>query len=324
MADGAVVEESAMLRSASTGAFREVDVTLSQDVGPYPLVIAIEAVARSRKADLGWVDQMVGKHADLPTDKLVLVAEAGFTRDARSAAVAAGAVPIAPEDLDVDDPVRVIVNALPSLWPKWTRFTMTSVTATVTEPVPPDSWQGDLRSQLVVLDDGREVAALGDFVGYAFRDNWIELMRQIGLRDIKEDEERQRTFTITGPVEATGPDGDKHVLCLKTRDGTAVPIAEIVVVGDLQIRVSEISLKHDKLGDAGVMYSFGEGLVGPDKALLVITEDDGGGQITTRFPDGREFTHEIVDLDMTPRSNDARSHDTGYQWGTNFDATQGN
>lgn len=40
---------------------------------------------------------MVAKHANLATDKLILVAEAGFTAQARSAADAAGAVAISPE-----------------------------------------------------------------------------------------------------------------------------------------------------------------------------------------------------------------------------------
>ena len=69
---------------------------------------------------------MVGKHSDLPTSKLVLVSQRGFTKDAREAALASNAVPFAPEDLSGDDPERDVVEAVPALWPKVVTFSAES------------------------------------------------------------------------------------------------------------------------------------------------------------------------------------------------------
>jgi hypothetical protein len=99
MAGDATVEASAMLPSQSTGAPGEVDVVIRAKQAGHDVIVSVEAMARSRKADRTWVDSMVGKHADLPTSKLVLVSQRGFTEDARAAALARNAVPLAPEDL---------------------------------------------------------------------------------------------------------------------------------------------------------------------------------------------------------------------------------
>jgi hypothetical protein len=67
---------------------------------------------------------MIGKHQNLPTDKLVLIAESGFRRQARDAAEAAGVATFAPDDLDADDPSLQVVNQLRSLWPKLFRSSL--------------------------------------------------------------------------------------------------------------------------------------------------------------------------------------------------------
>jgi hypothetical protein len=42
---------------------------------------------------------MLGKHENLPTDKLVLVAQGGFSKRARHKAESGGAVPVSPDDV---------------------------------------------------------------------------------------------------------------------------------------------------------------------------------------------------------------------------------
>ena len=78
LAGNAQVIESAMLKDKITGESREVDVLISTDVSGYKVDIAVEVVARGRKADATWVESMYAKHSDLPTDKLILVSEKGF------------------------------------------------------------------------------------------------------------------------------------------------------------------------------------------------------------------------------------------------------
>lgn len=84
----ATVTESAMLKDAITDESREVDVLISGTAGSYPICIGIEVSAVSRPADVGWVEKMSGKHANLPTDKLILVSESGFTKAAHAKASA--------------------------------------------------------------------------------------------------------------------------------------------------------------------------------------------------------------------------------------------
>ncbi|WP_162264468.1 hypothetical protein [Thiobacillus denitrificans] len=67
-----------MVRDKITGEQREVDVLIATNASGYEVNIAIEVVARGRKADTPWVESMRSKHSSLPTDKLILVAEAGF------------------------------------------------------------------------------------------------------------------------------------------------------------------------------------------------------------------------------------------------------
>lgn len=52
--------------------------------------IGVEVTARKRPADLPWVTEQWAKHQTLPTDKLVLVAQSGFTKDAERFAGAHG------------------------------------------------------------------------------------------------------------------------------------------------------------------------------------------------------------------------------------------
>jgi hypothetical protein len=62
---------------------REIDVLISTNASGYEVNIAIEVYAHKRKADTPWVESMHSKHSSLPTDKLILVSESGFTSPAQ-------------------------------------------------------------------------------------------------------------------------------------------------------------------------------------------------------------------------------------------------
>jgi hypothetical protein len=78
----AVVEESRELRDRVTGTLREVDIVIESAVGDYPVFVCVECCDRSRPATVEWVEQQHGKHATLPTNKLILVSRSGFTQSA--------------------------------------------------------------------------------------------------------------------------------------------------------------------------------------------------------------------------------------------------
>ena len=79
-----------MMRDRITGEPREVDVVVRTKVGEHEVVVSIECVEHSRKADVSWIEQMITKHQALPTHKLVLVSSSGFTASALAKATALG------------------------------------------------------------------------------------------------------------------------------------------------------------------------------------------------------------------------------------------
>lgn len=86
----AIVTESKMLRDRRTQREVEVDIVIETSISGYPISVGIECVSGSRPATVEWVNEMKGKHEDLPLDKLVLVSKSGFTTNAREKALAHG------------------------------------------------------------------------------------------------------------------------------------------------------------------------------------------------------------------------------------------
>lgn len=285
MAEGATVEASAMLTSRSTGKPREVDVVIRGNQAGYEVVVSVEAIGRSRKADRQWVDEMVGKHADLATSKLILVSEKGFTKDARAAALANEAVPLAPEDLSSDDPARDVVDAVPSLWPKLVTFTPEALSVKFAEPAPDDGWDED--PPIIGIDDGRIVGDLMELAKRIYREKLPELMEQIGLSKLEQDAVRRFTLRVEpqeGEELQIRVDGERKTIYLVNANGKGYALRWLTATGKGEIKVSKVPLKQGRLGEVNVSFGYGEGKVGDRDALLVLTEkDDGGGQLTIRI-----------------------------------------
>jgi hypothetical protein len=285
MAGDATVEASAMLPSQRTGALREVDVVIRAKQAGHDVIVSVEAMARSRKADLTWVDQMVGKHADLPTSKLVLVAQKGFTKDARAAALASNAIPLAPEDLPSSDRDRDVLKPVPALWPKVVSFTVEELTVKFTDDdVPTVGWGGT--APTVFVDEG----VLGDLIELTqrlYNANFTKLIDQLDLANRTDDSVERFTFVLepTEGDEIQLPvDGVPKTLFLLNENGVGYSLRRITAVGRGEINVSEIPLTHGRLADWNVNFGYGEGKLGGRGALIVVSErDDGGGLLTMRI-----------------------------------------
>jgi hypothetical protein len=83
------VQESRFLKDGVTGTEREVDVVI-QTKPPTEMLIGVECNRKGRRATVEWVEQMMGKHLTLPTNRLILVTKAGFTVEAKRKAQACG------------------------------------------------------------------------------------------------------------------------------------------------------------------------------------------------------------------------------------------
>lgn len=79
---GETVTESAMLVEASTGQEREVDVLLEGKIFDRMMRIAIECRDYSRKQNVTWIDELIGKYKDLAVDTVYAVSSSGFTNSA--------------------------------------------------------------------------------------------------------------------------------------------------------------------------------------------------------------------------------------------------
>jgi hypothetical protein len=73
LAGRAKAVESAMVQDKVTQELREVDVLITTQAANYTVNIALEVVARSRPSGTPWIESMRAKHANLATDKLILV-----------------------------------------------------------------------------------------------------------------------------------------------------------------------------------------------------------------------------------------------------------
>jgi hypothetical protein len=105
-----MVEESAELVDRDTGRPREVDVVVTFSDGDKTVIVSIEAADYRRPATVQWVEQLISKHDALDTDRLVLVAGAGFSGPALLKAAARGVTTITPEDLDNDHEFAVLAK----------------------------------------------------------------------------------------------------------------------------------------------------------------------------------------------------------------------
>ncbi len=77
------VTASKLLRDVRSGLDREVDVVVEHLVDRETITWSFEVVAPSRRADVEWVEAMIGKHRTMPTDRRFLVSWSGFTGGAR-------------------------------------------------------------------------------------------------------------------------------------------------------------------------------------------------------------------------------------------------
>ena len=289
MAGDAVVQESAELPHRVTGKLREVDVVIRSTVAGHDVIVSVEATAGGRKADTEWVERMIQKHRNLPTSKLVLVSQAGFTEAARKEAEAEHAVPLSPEDLGEGDPAFVVVNALPSLWPKQLTLTPES-TSLITRR--PDGTRVGVKDLAVThglfLANGEAVGVLGDvFQGFC-EDNMEAILKHPGLVAIAEDDDQ--SFVVGGrPLYMVQVDEPEVPLYLWWEESDPPELHEIQAIefiGKAHVHVTEMPLHHKRLGE--VTYAYGEARLGGQPVLVVVSESGGGGKATIRFrPEGR-------------------------------------
>jgi hypothetical protein len=282
MAGDAVVEESGMLKHRVTGEDREVDVVIRASVAGHDVVVSVEATAAGRKADVKWVEQLVKKHEGLPTSKLVLVSQAGFTDAARRQAEAEDAVPLSAEDLSEGDPAFVVVNALPSLWPKQVTLKADKAMLLVRRPDGTLVRVKDVENDLeLFLADGRPIGSMVDVFRALSEQNMPTVIE--GIAGISENTDTSFTLGSGSPwlVEVDGDEVNVYVSWEGTDPRELHQIERGEFTGKATIRISEMPLHHKRLGE--VTYAYGEAALGEQRVLFVVSESEAGGKATFRL-----------------------------------------
>jgi hypothetical protein len=285
LAGDAVKEESAMLVNSRTGAEREVDVVLRSTIAGHETVIAIEAAGRTRKAAVDWVEQMIGKHKNLPTDKVVLVADAGFTEQARTLAEAENMVALTPEDITGDDPAAGIVRAIPALWPKMVELQFEPAMVYVTRPDDERARFTAPQNMDLVLDDGETVWGLERYVLSEVAGSFNQLVEDLDLANIAEDTERYLDIAIEPPFTVDGTETGLSARYIEDGKTELHRIDALDLRAKVVIRVSEIKLTHKRLAALDVAYGYGEGTVAGVPALAVVSQGPHGQMVTIRVKD---------------------------------------
>ena len=249
LADAATVSESKFLVDKRTGEAHEVDIVIDTTVASYSIAICVECVDRTRKANVEWVDQMRGKHEDLPSDRLILVSSSGFTPRALAKADALGFVALSLEEAKAGD-WTLIVGKLATVYVDVVESQLQVSVVT----------RGDDGSeQLVSVDrdlklrgvSGGESASVGAVV------DTIVAMPEVGrvLMDYMHQKDlAHKVFTAdySFPELVTATDSA----------GAPRELKALRIVLDSKRAQTPIDLKHGALQGAGFAFGEGEGEAG--------------------------------------------------------------
>jgi hypothetical protein len=82
----ATVRSCVELPERESGTLREVDTVIEIGAGLSMVRIAVECRERGRRADVQWIDELIGKYSRLPIHRIVAVSSSGFSRAAHAKA----------------------------------------------------------------------------------------------------------------------------------------------------------------------------------------------------------------------------------------------
>ena len=243
---GAAVTESKMLPDRRSGAPVEVDVVVEGQIGGVALVIGIEVTAGGRRATVEWVNEMLGKHQDLPIDKTVLVSRAGFTPRALAKSTAHGAEALSLTDATARD------------WATWLtdlaalrvgEFTLQPAQPTVTFAAPIDPSLGaQLTIDARIQKPGSSTTnSLREYVESMMHDSQCrEKVAEKWLQRDKELRSEPLRFTLGWPC----PEGTT----IQIGEHAPVPIRHVSVQISTQVRDAPFKASASRFRDRTVVH----------------------------------------------------------------------
>ncbi len=259
-----------MLADKRSGAPVEVDVVVEGQVGNVPLIVGIEVTSGGRRATVEWVNEMLGKHQDLPIDKTVLVSRAGFTARALTKATAHGAEALSLTDASARDWASWLTDVSTL---RFAEFSLKPEQPTVTFAAPVDPQIGAQLTHAARIQKPAATVShsLREYVESMLHDSCSrEKVAQKWLERSKEARAEPLTFTIgwACPPGTTIAIGDHEPM----------PIKHVAVRVSAHVRDTPFAASVSQFRDRTVVHgetSLDLGQGAPSTALISLVSKDG-------------------------------------------------
>jgi hypothetical protein len=284
LASDATVTESALLIDRATGEEREVDVVIESLLAGHPHTIKIECRDHKRPQSVCWIDEMWGKHRDLPSGVLVLASSSGFTPNARGLAAKRG-IELVEVDTSSETAQRIADRAhklavrLTSADPQSVVARIESVESGVSEEVNIES------SDRLFLEDGRLASTGGGLVQMLVQ----ELLDSNPAGDqpgVAGGGKQTFAIDLDPALFSYGAGEDPVYLYAKKNEDDAEvwKLTAIKITGPLIVEYQEVALSHSRVDKTDVSY--GEVQVLNDNLLFVASTDGGVEHLSLRTSAG--------------------------------------
>ncbi|WP_431240424.1 hypothetical protein ACQ86B_13625 [Mycolicibacterium aichiense] len=262
------VTPSKMLPDVITGKLREVDVAVETTVAGRKVTVGIECRDWKDPQSIGWVEEMHGKHLDLPIQLTMLVSSSGFTESALAKAKHYRIETVTPGEVTPGF-VGSVVNNLDKVVTKRAHWKVKTVLLQIEMADGDLPWVPTFADSPVYTHDGTEVAEVGDIVRGMLDDNPAQ---KAHLRSATEKDKFMNLKTI-GPTDENG--GPLYVI--PTEKGIELAPAPIVgmhIEGPVDLDLVEVPLKHGNFD--GTPYSSGSTPYEGMRVSVAATESEDG------------------------------------------------
>ncbi|MEV0344097.1 hypothetical protein AB0H49_34315 [Nocardia sp. NPDC050713] len=277
----ATVTESKLLSDLDTGEDREVDVCIEHEVAGHTIRICIECSSHQRPRDVGWVEQMHGKHLRLPTNLLVLASKSGFTgpalRKAESYRIETAVPGRLPSTFGSE-----IVGKLDALWvaamdltPDKVRFHMEAT------PDLPAEVVVALPDNVLFRADGRPMAYA---LGYA---KLVTMHLGANVTDMLSSArgDETRFLVEVDPARIPDPDtGENVAIFLQKEEPSGNYLRHITkasITGPANVRIAQVPLTHGELRGTG--YSTGSTTLPDGFTVQIVATETSEGERRLTF-----------------------------------------
>jgi hypothetical protein len=270
LADGATVTESKLLPDIHSGRLVEVDIVVQGNIADVYVVVGIECTSGKRPATVEWVNETVGKHADLHVDKTVLVSASGFSTEALAKAAKHNIEAISLVEAKKRDWVGWLCD-LDAL--RFAGFTLIpeQISATVT-PTPNLPSENPVQPEALVQEPGSpHLRSLKDQVqGILGHDRVFLPLTRRWLQSNAPDRPMSFTFQVTWDCQPG--------TTLQAVSGEVLPLKKLVLGVRVEIRDAPLLAKVLKFRERNVVHAQVPDLLtenGKSSLLVTLLEKDG-------------------------------------------------